>query len=1335
MPHRPFHLRRHILCGSVAALALLSALVLPVPAASAATTTPQPAAAAHNSTTTKNTDNAALKPTGANEAKPVPQPRTRPAVPAPAELPAAPSAAATSTARASAAKAAIAQTAAPDTCSGVISPDTVYPCDTPSASGTDTFTVNLADSSDLLIVQVLSTSGRELPFAVTAPDGSAVACSSTSYGQIPQCATSASGGYTVAVTNQGTDYTISYMPLLSDTTCAAIDPSFAAAPIEGSVAAGAVGSCYTLDVPSGDTVFGNFGNGATSYLETLLTIYDSTGAQICFDSSGTCALTGSGPYRVLVDQGQGAAFTYGLELDDLTDPTGCVATAPESYGTAPDDSSADECRELTVSTAGEYQVYGATTWQDGAAEGVLYTASDTVACTNSGAFCQLSAGTYYYVDYEDPLAPYDFAMVFIAANTSGACAQTGDTDFATGPAAAKFSGIGEVDCLDLPTASGRPVYIYDENVVSTPSEAPLLVVDATGAQQCTGLYDGSGVCTPTGTAPFRVLVASQRSSNTGYKVLIQATDSTAGCADWPQSGFGGSWGARVKTSFTSNVACVSIPASQHSTGEMIDYADTTNTEDGDISVNDATGTPVCQVFTTATCTYTAGVTYTAIVSNSGQNQTYHFVRRDVTQSAPCAAAASTTVGGPSTGFNLTSDIDATCYRVTTDAASDDMWFDVRALAPYPAGAILLITDGAGTSVCPSFASLCQISGSTDYQVITIASGYAGVTIPVHLDTWQVTTSAGPAAQCAANPLSVNGWAPISGTLTESDTAYCATVSYQPDQDFDVYSALPDGTPLIDVYPLSGWSPAYPYSGICAGGFDGEQCTTPDASGTAVLLVTLRGSQSPTNFTVQGVCILSCTGRPGPATISTISPDSQPAGTANEVTVTGTNLNLGTEVMLATAGDPVSGYWISTPVSVNAAGTQVTVVLNTSAVTPGTYDIMLDADYYESVTSPGYLSGAYTVTAAPQPPAASTFVSVTPSRILDTTAGVGAAKARVAADGTVTLNVEGVGGVPTSQVTAVALDLTAVDPASGGDLVAYADGSAQPGTSNLDFVAGKNATNLVIVPVTDGQVDIYNASSGAVDLTGDVDGYYTTAASTGSLLTTVTPTAAQSPARVAAHGTLAVPVDGVSGLPTSGVTAVELQVGTVRPQSTGSLTAYADGTGRPAVTDASFVAGHDSANLIVVQVTDGKVDLYNNSAGPVGLTASIEGYFSGTGSGYVPLSSAVRVLDTRSGLGGAGETVQPGAAALVSLGGVAVLPVTVTAVVLNLTEVGAQDPGAVEALTFGGPVTGVAGVDFPVARASADLTVEPWLYADIEFYNSSTGTIQLVADFEGYYTSS
>ena len=1319
---------KHVLTSLGAVAAMTAALLVPpFAAAAAASAPPTTSAAASNTAANQPAAGSKAKPaTPVDAAKPVPKPPTRPTPPPAPAKPTAPSAPALSQARAAAAKNAIARSSVPDTCSGGISPDVVYPCTTPSSSGTDTFTVDLADTADMLVVQVLSTNGGELPFTVTAPAGTAVACSSTAFGQIPQCATNASGAYTVAVTNESAQYTISYMPLASDTTCGPVDPSFAAPPVQASIAADAVGACYTLDVPSGHAVVGNLATATASYLETLMTVYDSTGAQICFAAFQNCALTGTGPYRVLIDNGQGTAFTYGFELNDLTALAGCGSATQQPYGVAPDDSSVDQCRTLTVTTAGQYQVYGSTDWQGGGVSGTLYASDGTAACTNFGPFCQLSAGTYHYIAFEDPLAPFDFAVTFVAADESRGCTPTGDTDFATGPATAPFAGVGEIVCLDLPTAAGSSAYVFDEAFALGDFSAPLLIVDATGAQQCTNLYNGSGTCTPTGTAPFRLLADSQQGSSHGYKVLVQATDSTAGCQSWPQSGFGGSWGATVTTSPISNYACLSLPASQHSVGEMIDYADTTNTEDGGIAIDDPTGAQVCLILTTGTCKYQAGVNYTAILSNSGQNQTYHLVRRDVTQSATCAAPASTDVGGPSAGFALTSALDTTCYRVSA-AATDDMWFDVRTLAPYRVGAILIVTDASGTGLC-LFRTLCQLTGSTDYQVITDTDGYAGISVSAHLDTWRVATASGAAAPCQANALSVNGWAPVSGTLTESATAYCATIPVQPNEDFSIYgmdSAISPAAPLISVYGLSNWGGFN--DNLCNGFGD---CLTGNATGEALLVVSLYGAESPTDFTVQGVCVFGCTGRPGPATISAISPAAQPSGSSNQVTVTGTNLNLGTKVMLAKNGNPVSLSWISQPVSVSADGTALTARLDTSAVTPGLYDVMLDANFSVPTTSPNYLVGAYTVTAAPTPPANSAFVPVTPTRILNTQTGVGAPRARIAAGGTLSLKVAGAAGVPQAGLTAVAVNLTAVNPSASGHVVGYGDGAARPGTSDLDFSAGKNATNLAVVPVADGKIDLYNASSGAIDLTADIAGYYTNANKKGSELTTLAPAQVlDSQIAVPAGGTTSVDVLGAGGVPTSGVTAVLLGVTTVDPHASGSLTVY-DGSACPGVTDASFTAGQSVSNLVLVPVSDGKVRFSNRSAGSLDLAVSVQGYYSASGSGFQAFGPE-RVLDTRSGLGGSGQTVVPGGVAiLASLPGV---PNTATAVILNVTVVGAQQPGALTLLSPDLTIPPVPNVTFRPGQATGDTVVVP-SPGNLEFFNNSAGTVQVIADVEGYYTS-
>jgi len=261
----------------------------------------------------------------------------------------------------------------PDTCSGLVQPDTVYPCTTPSGSGTDTFTLSLTSTTDLLLFRVLDTAGDALTLTLTAPDSGTVSCQQSSDDLMWQCPTSQAGTYTLQVQNGGGSYTLAYRPLLSDSSCTAANPSFASPALTASLVAGGVGACYTLAMTAGQILHDN----STALNQGLLvTVYDSTGAQICFDDQGDCPLGGTGPYFVQVDAVQANAVTYHLELNNISQPRGCRPGPQLTYGSAPDTTSVNRCRTLTVSTAGQYQVY-AVSPQDGIPTSTLYTPDGT----------------------------------------------------------------------------------------------------------------------------------------------------------------------------------------------------------------------------------------------------------------------------------------------------------------------------------------------------------------------------------------------------------------------------------------------------------------------------------------------------------------------------------------------------------------------------------------------------------------------------------------------------------------------------------------------------------------------------------------------------------------------------------------------------------------------------------------------------------------------------------------------------------------------------------------------------------------------------------------------
>ena len=116
-----------------------------------------------------------------------------------------------------------------------------------------------------------------------------------------------------------------------------------------------------------------------------------------------------------------------------------------------------------------------------------------------------------------------------------------------------------------------------------------------------------------------------------------------------------------------------------------------------------------------------------------------------------------------------------------------------------------------------------------------------------------------------------------------------------------------------------------------------------------------------------------------------------------------------------------------------------------------------------------------------------FTPVTPARILDTRRNVGNA-GKVAATSAIALQIAGQPSVPAGS-SAVVLNVTVVGPAAPGYLTVFPSDRSTPQASNINFVAGLDVANEVIVPIgADGKVVLLNSSAGATDLLADVAGY-------------------------------------------------------------------------------------------------------------------------------------------------------------------------------------------------------------------------------------------------------
>jgi len=108
-------------------------------------------------------------------------------------------------------------------------------------------------------------------------------------------------------------------------------------------------------------------------------------------------------------------------------------------------------------------------------------------------------------------------------------------------------------------------------------------------------------------------------------------------------------------------------------------------------------------------------------------------------------------------------------------------------------------------------------------------------------------------------------------------------------------------------------------------------------------------------------------------------------------------------------------------------------------------------------------------------------------VLDTRAAIGIGTTKPLAPGqTITLQIA---GLPASGVTAVVLNVTVTEPSDPGVLTVY-PADPRPLASNLNWRNGDTVPNLVIVPVVNGTVKIFNNSPGTVHVVADLAGFFT-----------------------------------------------------------------------------------------------------------------------------------------------------------------------------------------------------------------------------------------------------
>jgi len=246
-----------------------------------------------------------------------------------------------------------------------------------------------------------------------------------------------------------------------------------------------------------------------------------------------------------------------------------------------------------------------------------------------------------------------------------------------------------------------------------------------------------------------------------------------------------------------------------------------------------------------------------------------------------------------------------------------------------------------------------------------------------------------------------------------------------------------------------------------------------------------------------------------------------------------------------------------------------------------------------------------------------YAPLTPQRLVDTRAlspqgAITVVKKKYGTDSELRVKVAGAAGLPGARMSSVSLNVTVTEPEDSGFLTVYPCGT-RPLASHLNFVADQTISASVTSPVSaDGEICIY--SSSPTNLIADTFGWFVQ----GSGITPVGPTRLVDTRSASPQGAISVtqkkygatdelrlPLNGVAGLPESGIGTVQLTVTATNPSDTGFITVYPCGT-LPLASHLNYTTGQTIAASVTTQVsTDGEICVHSNQ--PTNIIIDINGW--------------------------------------------------------------------------------------------------------------------------------
>jgi hypothetical protein len=408
---------------------------------------------------------------------------------------------------------------------------------------------------------------------------------------------------------------------------------------------------------------------------------------------------------------------------------------------------------------------------------------------------------------------------------------------------------------------------------------------------------------------------------------------------------------------------------------------------------------------------------------------------------------------------------------------------------------------------------------------------------------------------------------------------------------------------------------------------------------------------------------------------------------------------------------------------------------------------------QTVRNDGYTCSGAPVAPLPANPSpanvpASSYVPITPARLLETRSGLSTIDGRfndigIRLAGSVSrLQVIGRASVPGGATSAV-LNVTATDSQADGYVTVFPCDTTPPTASNLNNIVGHTVANTVIAKIGDsGEVCVFTLTATHVIV--DVNGYFASNATyqpvaparlleTRSGLSTLDGQFNDIGIRPAGSVTH-VQVTGRAGVPDD-ASSVAINVTATGPEGGGYVTVFPCGAASPTASNLNYTSNLTVANSVIAKIGDnGQVCIFTLAA--THLLADVNGYFA-SGAGYQSITPA-RLLETRSGLSTADSQFNDlgirlaGSVTHLRVVGRAGVPDGATSVVLNVTATSSPANGFVTVYPCGAQLPTASNVNFVIDQTVANNVVAK-IGDNGEVCIFTLAATHLVADLNGYFT--